>query len=58
MFKLIFKIVEELSPGFQVLVTEHADIDEAWFQEAVIERWRGGPRLVPEDWYESGEEQP
>jgi len=55
MFQLIFTVVEELSPGFQVLVTEHADIAEGWFQDAVIERWRGGLKLVPEDWYEDRE---
>ena len=52
MFQLIFKFVEELSPSFQVLVTEHADIAEPWYQNTVIERWRGGAKLVPEDWYE------
>lgn len=56
MFQLIFRVVGELSPGFQVLVTEHADINESWYQDAVIERWRGGLRLVPEDWYEGGNE--
>ena len=55
MFQLIFTVVEELSPGFQVLVTEHADIAEGWFQDAVIERWRGGLKLIPEDWYEDRE---
>lgn len=57
MFQLIFRVVGELSPGFQVLVTEHADIDEAWFQGAVIERWRGGLKLIPEDWYEGEDEE-
>jgi len=57
MFQLMLKVVDELSPGFQVLVTEHADIAEDWYQDAVIERWRGGLRLVPEDWYESGDEE-
>jgi len=56
MFQLIFRVVAELSPGFQVLVTEHADIAEHWYQNAVIERWRGGLKLVPEDWYEDREE--
>ena len=55
MFRLIFRVVDELSPGFQVLVTEHADIAETWYRDAVIERWRGGARLVPEDWYEDGD---
>lgn len=55
MFQLIFRVVEDLSPGFQVLITEHADIDEEWYQNAVIERWRGGLKLIPENWYEGDE---
>jgi len=50
MFQYVFSTVQSISPCFQVIVTEHADIDEEWFQTAVSERWRGGMKLVPEDW--------
>jgi len=50
MFQLVFNAAKEVAPGLQVIVTEHADISEAWFQAAVVERWRGGLKLVPEDW--------
>ena len=50
MFQLIFNAVKDVTPGLQVIVTEHADINEEWYQAAVVERWRGGPKLVPEDW--------
>lgn len=50
MFQYVFAAVESARPAFQVIVTEHADIDEEWFQSAVVERWRGGLKLVPEDW--------
>ncbi|HLE57124.1 MAG TPA: DUF3732 domain-containing protein [Rhodothermia bacterium] len=50
MFGLIFKVVAEVSPGLQVIMTEHADINEDWYREARVERWRGGLKLVPEDW--------
>lgn len=50
MFKLVFDVVSELAPGFQVVITEHADLAESWYQEAVVERWRSGQKLVPEDW--------
>ena len=50
MFQLVFNVVRELRSMFQVVITEHADIDEEWFQEAITERWRGGLKLVPEDW--------
>jgi hypothetical protein len=50
MFRYVFSCVEATSPAFQVIVTEHADIDEVWYQSAIVERWRGGLKLVPEDW--------
>lgn len=50
MFEYVFTAVDSVNPGFQVIVTEHADIDENWFQSAVVERWRSGLKLVPEDW--------
>jgi hypothetical protein len=50
MFQLVFNAVKAVAPGMQVIVTEHADINEEWYRAAVIERWRGGLKLVPEDW--------
>lgn len=50
MFQLVFEAVREVAPGFQVIVTEHADLNETSYQAAVSERWRGGLKLVPEDW--------
>ena len=50
MFRFVFDVVETLAPNFQVIITEHADIGEQWYQDAVTERWRGGTKLVPDDW--------
>jgi hypothetical protein len=50
MFKLIFEAVEAVTPEMQVIITEHADINEGWYRNAVRERWRGGLKLVPDDW--------
>jgi len=47
MFLFVFNVVNELSPGFQVVITEHADIKEDWYQGAIIERWRGGRSSFP-----------
>jgi len=55
MFSLIFDAVKEVAPGFQVVVTEHADLTEDWYAEAVVEKWRGGAKLVPADWPREGE---
>ena len=50
MFEMIFQVVKTLTPGLQIIITEHADIDEKWYQNAISERWRGGLKLVPTDW--------
>ena len=50
LYKLILDVVGELKPGFQVIVTDHADLAERRFQSAVVARWRGGEALIPADW--------
>lgn len=50
MIRLIYDVVEDLGGQLQVIVTEHADFDEKWFQDAVVEHWRDGQKLVPADW--------
>jgi len=49
-FELIDKLVKELAPHMQIIMTEHADLNETWFQDAVTERWRNGAALIPLDW--------
>lgn len=56
MFQLVFDVVREVTPSLQVVITEHADLSDDWYQAAVIERWRAGPKLVPEDWPRADEE--
>lgn len=50
MYQLAWDVVQMLKGNFQIIVTDHANIDEPWFQDCVIERWREGKKLVPEDW--------
>jgi hypothetical protein len=50
MFRLVFDIVAVCAPKLQVIITEHADIAEDWYQSAVVQRWRNGKKLVPDDW--------
>lgn len=49
-FELIDNLVKELAPHLQVIITEHADLHEDWFQDAVVERWRQGDALIPASW--------
>jgi hypothetical protein len=50
MFKLAFDLVAELNNNSQIIITDHANIKEDWFQKSIIERWRDGKKLVPEEW--------
>ena len=49
-FKVFLDFVSALSPRFQLIVTDHADLREQSFKEAVVERWRGERKLIPLDW--------
>lgn len=47
----MFQLIVEESQGFQVILVEHADIQEDWFQSLVREKWWDGcTKLIPEDW--------
>jgi predicted nucleic acid-binding Zn-ribbon protein len=50
MYKLAVQVVELLDDQFQVIITDHANIAEPWFQQCIIERWREGTKLVPDTW--------
>ena len=51
LFSMLRRFATEDCPGFQIIVTEHANLRDEWFQQALIEQpWTGPPALVPEDW--------
>lgn len=53
LFELLLKFTQEDVPGFQMIVTEHANLREQWFQDALVEQpWSKPPALVPDDWIE------
>ncbi len=51
MFRFIFDVVNELAPNLQVVITDHADLVDEWYQDSIVERWRGDEKLVPVSWY-------
>lgn len=53
LLEVISQVVQEVAPGLQVLLLEHADLEEPWFQDSVVERWRDGAALIPEGWIPS-----
>ncbi|MEU2772674.1 DUF3732 domain-containing protein [Streptomyces sp. NPDC007162] len=52
LFRLIHDVASELAPDLQIIVSDHANLDEPWFQESVRHNWRGGRKLIPQAWIE------
>ena len=51
LFELLLKFTQEDVPGFQLIVTEHANLRDQWFQDALVEQpWTKPPALVPQNW--------
>lgn len=54
MFEFIFNIIQELAPNLQIIITDHADFNEDYFQKSIVEKWRNGQKLVPIEWIDNG----
>jgi Protein of unknown function (DUF3732) len=53
MMRLADRVVRNLDGDLQVIITDHASFSgEQWYDEALVEDWHGGTKLVPEDWPE------
>jgi hypothetical protein len=51
LFSMLHRFVTKECPGFQIIVTEHANLRDEWFQESLVESpWIKPPALVPEKW--------
>ena len=51
LFKFLWEYTQKSAPGFQIIITEHANLRDDWFQKAIIEGpWSKPPALVPEGW--------
>jgi hypothetical protein len=51
LFELFLRFTQKECPGFQIIVTEHANLREQWFQDALVEiPWIKPPALVPDEW--------
>lgn len=51
-FTLMRDVVATLNNDLQIIVCDHANLADDWFQDAVIDNWRNGVALIPTDWLE------
>jgi hypothetical protein len=50
----LFELLSKCSAGshsqMQIIVTDHVELLDSWFRDAIIQRWRDGIKLIPQDW--------
>jgi len=56
MYRLAYDFVQMLDGKFQIIMTDHANINQEWFQDCLVERWREGEMLVPPEWNRASSE--
>ncbi len=51
LFAMLYDFTTKEAPGFQIIVTEHANLRDQWFQDSIVETpWTKPPALVPSEW--------
>jgi hypothetical protein len=51
LFAMLHRFATKEVPGFQIIVTEHANLRDEWFQDSIVEvPWTKPPALVPDEW--------
>jgi hypothetical protein len=49
-FMLMRDVVESLEGNLQIIACDHANLENDWFHDSLVDNWRGGKALIPEDW--------
>lgn len=50
LYELTHQVVQQMGGRLQVIALDHADFEDDWFAESVVERWRDGEALIPGAW--------
>lgn len=51
-YDFIFKRVEEMKEGLQVIIVDHANFDDVKFKDHILENWHDEENLIPREWYQ------
>jgi len=49
-FILLRDVAADLDGALQIIVCDHANLSESWFQDAIVDNWRNGVALIPTNW--------
>ena len=52
LFEFMHSASQAIGDGFQLIVLDHAHLDDDWFNASVVEEWREDVALVPVEWTE------
>jgi hypothetical protein len=50
LYALMAQVVGDLDGQLQIIALDHADFEDPWFQDTVVQRWRDGEALIPREW--------
>ncbi|MDT0499175.1 DUF3732 domain-containing protein [Algiphilus sp. W345] len=50
LFGLMNAACAHIGNDFQIIILDHAHLDDDWFESAIVEEWRRGRFLVPPQW--------
>ena len=51
LFELIHNYCGHVAPDMQIIVADHVELLDDWFQRSIAERWRRGAALIPQSWH-------
>lgn len=51
LYKMMFDVVAGLDGQLQIIAFDHADFNDQWFKDSIIETRRDGTALIPRHWY-------
>jgi Protein of unknown function (DUF3732) len=50
LFEVIADYAKQPQCSMQIIVSDHVELLEPWFREAMVQRWRDGIALIPANW--------
>ena len=50
LYRLLWEYCQKHAPSMQIIVTDHVELLQDWFRDAIVQRWRDGIKLVPIAW--------
>lgn len=53
LFEFMYLASQSIGEDFQLIVLDHAHLDDDWFGSSIVEEWRGDAALIPIEWIDA-----